>query len=1131
MKNHRSVRHGLHHQAAALLALLLLVIGTTGASAQSYYNMASGDYAENFSDISNTTNWPNGFDGPSSTEWRGLAVNATGSIPSALRITTTTTNFVSSSSGGVQRGSGNIVLLATGSNDNSNSDAIELYLDFTGRTAGNLSYDVATVNNSTGDRVSSLRVYASVDGSNYTELTGTNLPYVATNNVAGSGSVSVALPASFNNSATARLRFYCHNGTGGSTGSRPKISIDNVAVTSSLNPEISMESPLGTELASGGTRSYGTVPTGSDADLVFRVKNSGFSDLNVTAITFGGVDSADFSVVGTSTATIAPSGQQDFTIRFTPGSTGQRSATVTFVNNDSNEGSYLINLAGEGSAGATAPTATTTAATSVGSVGATLNGSVEANNGSAVTDRGFVYSESDNTPTLGEGGVDSVSAGAGGVGTFSSVLASGLVPNTVYYYQAYATNTPGTGYGGVQTFTTLPTAPVVGAASSTTSSGFTANWTAPAAPFGGATYTYSVEVDDNNDFSSPEAAVNGIASASTSQVFSALEASVAYYYRVRVANAAGVSSWSATSGPVTTSARPPFIAGNLVVTQIGDGSTTLGSAAFPVAIREFTPAGAAVQTVPMPVTGSFRLTDSGNSGSHGFLNTNGAYLAVPGYNSALGTAGVASLNTKVTHILGTPAGVDTRIEFPTTGTIPFSSNDLRSVIPVGDNTFYATGSSSGVWYYDGTDFVQISTTVSNNRNVEIFNGDLYFSTGSGTTGIYKVGTGLPTATGTTATLLLASPSPYGFAISPDGLTAYVADDSADANGGGIRKYTYDSGTTTWNLAYVFSSGVTDVGFRGLAVDFTGPDPVIYAVTEESSANRLIKVTDTGSGSAVTTLATAAANYVFRGVDFTPVDAAPGAPEIQLYSNDTSADVANGASIDIGNHPLSVQNFSFALKNTGTTNLTLGTVGVTASTNATVNITAQPSGTVAAAGSGTVTFDVTPNAAGNWSVTLSVATNDADENPTTWTVSGTARTPFQAWSDGINWNGGDSSAGGDPNGDGITNLESYALDLDPVAPSGKRAKVLSGTDTVTAGGPWFTLTYRRSLTATGVQMGVQATSDLATAPTDLTIDGVNVIQEVANPDVDGDGSAELVRIRVKIPAGAGKRFFSLQVAEP
>jgi hypothetical protein len=57
--------------------------------------------------------------------------------------------------------------------------------------------------------------------------------------------------------------------------------------------------------------------------------------------------------------------------------------------------------------------------------------------------------------------------------------------------------------------------------------------------------------------------------------------------------------------------------------------------------------------------------------------------------------------------------------------------------------------------------------------------------------------------------------------------------------------------------------------RQFTVDFSGAHPVIFGTTVEASANRLVEVTDTGAGSAFTLLATAGANTVYRGVDFTP----------------------------------------------------------------------------------------------------------------------------------------------------------------------------------------------------------------------------------------------------------------------
>jgi hypothetical protein len=189
-------------------------------------------YTENFSAIGSWTD--NFVSGTGANHFSSVAVNTTGSIPSATRIVTATDQFKSGSSGGVQKGSGSIVLLSTGTSDNTTSTAIDFYMDFTGMNAGSLSFDWATIDNDfhAGDsRKGSFRVYASVDGVNFVELTAADVLNF-TNGVPATGTVnSIALPAIFNNSATARLRFYYHNGTGGSGGSRPKISIDNLTVT------------------------------------------------------------------------------------------------------------------------------------------------------------------------------------------------------------------------------------------------------------------------------------------------------------------------------------------------------------------------------------------------------------------------------------------------------------------------------------------------------------------------------------------------------------------------------------------------------------------------------------------------------------------------------------------------------------------------------------------------------------------------------------------------------------------------------------------------------------------------------------------------------------------------------------
>jgi hypothetical protein len=204
------------------LALSFLFLG---AKAQNYFDLSTGNFTETFT----------GWTGPASgTNWSSVAVQTTGTIPSATRTTTATTTFNASTSAstGMQLGTGNVMFLSTGSTDNTTSIAFDLNLNFLNRVAGSLSFDAATVFNSTGNRVGSLRVYYTTNGTAWTEITGTNLPFVATNNVAQSATVNVTLPSALDGQSQVKLRFYYHNGSGGTTGSRPKISLDNVTVTS-----------------------------------------------------------------------------------------------------------------------------------------------------------------------------------------------------------------------------------------------------------------------------------------------------------------------------------------------------------------------------------------------------------------------------------------------------------------------------------------------------------------------------------------------------------------------------------------------------------------------------------------------------------------------------------------------------------------------------------------------------------------------------------------------------------------------------------------------------------------------------------------------------------------------------------
>ena len=201
-------------------------------------------YTENFADITNwvfNTTPANGTfaSGVGANAWKGIDVaTTTPAIPNATRTTVLSNFFQTPSSsggvpifsGGIYKGNQSLVMLSTGPSDNTTAIAIDLFLDFTTVNAGNLSFDWNSLNNNTGNRNGSLKVYASTDGVAYTEIVAARVSNFTNNSLTVGNITNVALPSIFNGSATARLRFYYHNASGGTAGSRPRINLDNVKV-------------------------------------------------------------------------------------------------------------------------------------------------------------------------------------------------------------------------------------------------------------------------------------------------------------------------------------------------------------------------------------------------------------------------------------------------------------------------------------------------------------------------------------------------------------------------------------------------------------------------------------------------------------------------------------------------------------------------------------------------------------------------------------------------------------------------------------------------------------------------------------------------------------------------------------
>lgn len=327
--------------------------------------------------------------------------------------------------------------------------------------------------------------------------------------------------------------------------------------------------------------------------------------------------------------------------------------------------------------------------------------------------------------------------------------------------------------------------------------------------------------------------------------------------------------------------------GNLVVVRAGDGAAALGSAANVINYEEFTLAGAPVQTIPL-----VGVTISGSATSEGFLtqSADGNYLIGVGYAAAVGTASVNGTTSATVARVVVRLGLDGSIDTSTALGDAHSGGSIRSAVSYDGTQFWTAGAGSGtspgVRYatLGGTTSTQLSTSVTNVRHVNIYGEQLYVSSASGTfQGVSAVGTGLPTTSGETITLLpgfptATGPSSYDFFFA-DADTLYVADDRTNGNGG-LQKWVQSAGT--WTLLYTLAPAA-NVGCRSVTGTVEGGLVTLYATTTQTSANSLVTVLDAGAGSPFTTLVAAPANTAFRGVQFVRTPSAiaylgtPGCP--------------------------------------------------------------------------------------------------------------------------------------------------------------------------------------------------------------------------------------------------------------
>jgi hypothetical protein len=364
-------------------------------------------------------------------------------------------------------------------------------------------------------------------------------------------------------------------------------------------------------------------------------------------------------------------------------------------------------------------------------------------------------------------------------------------------------------------------------------------------------------------------------------------------------------------------------------------ASTLGSTGTAIVIDEFSPITTGQTTANFSVTlpntasaGSTGIVSGATTSSNGSISRseNGRYLLIPGWSTDTSipgnTTAIGAANSTYLYCAVRPINGSGVISTGVTGTSNWFSaaNDYRGATSDDGTNYWVSGASLGVrTTTNGTTLTTVSTTSTNTRALNIINGQLYYSTGSGTQGVYQVGIGKPLTASTISTNLTTSTGAYGFAISPDFLTLYT-----NSATGVISRFTYSgsyntvSGTYsggTWSSA---STGFTLASATGLTVDWsnysynTGSNgAVIYASNTVAGTSVLVKANDNGTAAMTTvTVASVSGNNIFKQIAFSPIK-----QTVSLGSNSpaTGSLLANANNVPLFQFSLSADEGNSTLK--------------------------------------------------------------------------------------------------------------------------------------------------------------------------------------------------------------------------
>ena len=273
--------------------------------------------------------------------------------------------------------------------------------------------------------------------------------------------------------------------------------------------------------------------------------------------------------------------------------------------------------------------------------------------------------------------------------------------------------------------------------------------------------------------------------------------------------------------------------GRIVVSTVPADAPATGA---PITLREFNAAGELGNVWTLPATGAQALIADNDADQPGVtLAGDGEFLLMPGY--AVDTGGTLPLATSPGNLVPRAVG---RAQtngafshpFPDTGL----SSGTRQLAAASDGTgLWAIGAGEGITYHGpGTPDTVVAGSF---RHLIWANSELYASAADG---IHRIGTGAPTTGPQATTLVIAEAGITGFCMNTAGNVCYAI------NGTAVQKWVYDG--FNWVMAYAFQSSNSTGAPVAVALDASGAQPVLYAV---SQLDRLFKWVDAGGPSAPT----------------------------------------------------------------------------------------------------------------------------------------------------------------------------------------------------------------------------------------------------------------------------------------